>query len=64
MSKMSYSEQLNVIANMFKEKTERLKNMPIEEAREYAREELISIGVFDSHGNLTPQYAALKDMYL
>lgn len=54
---MTYQEQSDLLCSAFRNEREKLKNMPEEEARKRAMENLVRIGLFNADGSPAKPYA-------
>lgn len=59
MTRLSYGEQINVIAQILKEEIDKLNSLPADEAKKEARNGLRKVGIIDDEGNYTAPYVAL-----
>ena len=64
MTYLSYEDEMNYIANVFKKRIERLNSLPADEARKEAHDNLVKVGIIDDDDNLTAPYAALRNQNL
>lgn len=64
MSKLSYGEQADIISKILKMEIDRLKSLPVEEAKKEAHRGLMEIGFIDNDGNVTEPYVALRNEYV
>lgn len=61
MANLSYEDKMNIIADEFKKRIQRLESLPVDEARKEAHESLVNIGLVDNEGKLTAPYIALRN---
>ena len=64
MANLSYAQEMQAIADILKKEIAQLQSLPKEEAKKEAKAGLISVGIIDESGNLTPPYVALRNRYV